>query len=74
MGIALMAHVPNNSVSPKIEDLVERNRELHHTEVGCEMSAALRDHLNDFFAEFFCQYGQIIFIQSLEVIRSVDLT
>ena len=43
MDIGLVAHVPNDPVFYKIKDKVQRHRQLHHSEVGREMTAVGAD-------------------------------
>lgn len=52
MDIGLVAHVPNDPVFCKIKDKVQRHRQLHHSEVGREMTAVDADLFDQEAADF----------------------
>ena len=39
MDIGLMPHIPDNAVRRAVKDTVQRNRQLHHAQIGGKMSA-----------------------------------
>src|SRR5262245_3719463 len=58
MNIPLMAYVENQLIFWGIENPVQRNRQLHHTQVRTEMSTGLRENRNQFVAYLLCELGK----------------
>ena len=50
--IALMADVPEQLIFFEIEDVVQRQRQFHHTEIAGQVSAGLRDRVENELAYF----------------------
>ena len=46
--VGLMADIPDQPVVRRVEDIVERNRELDDAETGAEMAAGDRDGVDQF--------------------------
>ena len=59
--IGLVADVPDQPVVRRVEDVVERDRQLDDAEPGAEMAAGLRDGVDQFGAQFARQLRQIGF-------------
>jgi len=53
--VGLVAHVPYQPVARCVVDVMQRDRELHGTEPGGEMSAAGTDALNQEVSQLACQ-------------------
>ena len=55
VGICLVSHIPNNSVSTKIKYLEERYGDLHSPKRGSQVSPLLAGDLNDALPTVFGQ-------------------
>jgi hypothetical protein len=73
VGIALVAHIPNQSVPGGVKDTVEGNSEFNDSQIGCQMTATFGDHTDDFIADLLSQLWEILPIQGLHIIRSTHL-
>ena len=49
--VGLMADVPDQAIARRIEDVMQRDRQLHRTEVGRQMAAGPADRAYDEFAQ-----------------------
>ena len=50
--VGLVANVPDQPVLRRVEDVMDRDRELHHPETSAEMAACLGDGVDHFRAQF----------------------
>src|SRR5690349_13646165 len=55
VGIALIAGVPDDLVSGRIQQIMQRDRQLHHAEVRSQMSADRGDRADDLFTNLLRQ-------------------
>ena len=60
VGIGLMAHIPHQPVFRRVENVMESHRQLDRSQVGAEMSAGLRNRLNQTLTQLFGQRGQVV--------------
>jgi len=58
--VGLVTDVENEAVGRCVENGVERNGQLHHTEVWPEMAAGFGQNGNEFFANFLGQCGELL--------------
>src|ERR1700751_489955 len=72
MDIPLMAHVENQLVFWGIENPVQRNCQLYHTQVRTEVPTGLRENRNQFIPYLLCELGKASLFQTLEVRRRID--
>ena len=56
MDIHLVADVPNQLVRGRIKNPVERDAQFNHSEVGSEVTAALGQPVNKFYADFIREF------------------
>ena len=70
--VRLVAHVPDQAVAGRVEDVVERNRELDSAEPGGEVAAHLADGLDQELAEFVGQRAEFGFRQLTQVGGRLD--
>ena len=68
-----MAGVEDDRVVRRVEHAVQRERELHHAEVGAEMPAGCSDLVDQEFADFLCQIAQLRLRQVLQICGTADL-
>jgi len=60
VGVGLVAHIPNQTVLGCVEDIVQGNGEFDSAQIRAEVSAGLRDGLNQPLAQFNRQVWQAI--------------
>ena len=61
--IRLMTDVPHQAIARRIEDVMQRDRQLHRTEVGRQMAAGPADRAYDEFAQLARELRQLVRIQ-----------
>ena len=69
--INLMAHVPDELVLGRVENLVQRDGQFHDAEIRAEMAAALGEALDQFGADFAREFLQLRHRQLFDVLRAV---
>ena len=69
--IALVRHVPDQLVLGRIEDSVQRDRQLDHTQTRPKVAPGFRNGRDGFRAQFVCQCLQLGIAQPLHVGRHV---
>ena len=70
--VGLVARVEHDAVARRVEDPVQRDRELHHAEVRAEMAAAARYRLDQEVADLSGQLRELLLVQALHVLRATD--
>ena len=70
--VGLVPNVPNELVVGRIEDVMQRHGELHHTKAGAEVAALYAHHIDDEIAEFLAHLIELRFGDLTEVRRDVD--
>ncbi len=70
--IGLVADVPDQPVRRRVEDMVERNRQLDHAEPGAEMAAGLGHDVDQVDAQLVRQRRKLALRQPPQVGRVVD--
>src|SRR5260370_42669763 len=56
--IALVADVPNQAVAGRIEDMMQRNRQLHHAEAGAKMPPRLGYRVAEIVSQLIRNFAQ----------------
>ena len=69
--VNLVAHVPEKLVLGRVEDVMQRQRQLHHAEVRSHVPAVLGQHGDEFMPDLLGQLLQLIQRQLLDVRRAV---
>ncbi len=69
VGVALVAHIPDDRVSRGVEDRVKRYGQFDHTEAGSEMAARLRDNPEGFPPQFPRQMAELVLAHALQIVR-----
>jgi len=54
VGITLMPDIPHDCIDRRIEHAVERDGQLHHAEIRCEVPPVALHGLNDVLTDFLC--------------------
>ena len=67
--IGLVADVPNQPVSRRIENVMQRDSELDHAEAGAEMAAGRRDGVDGLNAQFVSDLPQLSGLKVSEIVR-----
>ena len=70
--VRLMARVPEEDVAGRVEDPVERERELDHAEVGAEVTTGDGCRLHDEAADLGGERAQLVVVETSEVGGPVD--
>ncbi len=73
VGIRLVPHVPDDPVPRGIEDIMERQSQLHNAQAGSQMAPHLGDRPDDLFPDFLGQLRQIRCPHLAEVGGVMDL-
>ena len=71
--IGLVADVPDDLVLWRVEQAVERHRQLAHAEVGSEVTADLSDGVDHVLADLLRELLQLIVVELVEVLRFIDV-
>ena len=72
MCVGLMPHIPDDLVLRQLKGQVKSHRQLHHPQIGCQMSSGRTDLVNQEPADLFCQQRQILFFYFFNIIGLVD--
>ena len=67
-----MADVEDEPVLGRVENAMQRDRELDHAEIGPEMSAGLGENLDQLVAHFLRELRQILFPERFDVRRRTN--
>ena len=70
--VGLVADVPDQFVGRRVEDVVERDRQLDHAEPGTEMPAGLGDGVDRLGPQLVGELLELLSRQVLEIARQVD--
>ena len=73
MRVGLVADVPEDLVARRVEQGVQRDRQLAGAEVGAEVAADLADRVDDQLADLLGDLLQLLVREPLQVGRAVDL-
>src|SRR6266436_8709331 len=71
--IALVADVPNQPVAGRIEDMMERNRQLHHAEAGAKMPTGLGYRVDEIMPQLIGNVAQPCRFEPSQIFGSADL-
>ena len=72
MRVGLVADVPEDLVLGRVQQRVQRDRDLAHPEVGAEVAADLADRVDDVLADLLGDLLELLLRQAVEVLRAVD--
>ena len=70
--VGLVADVPEDLVAGRVEQAVQRDRELAGAEVGAEVAADLADRVDDQLADLLRELLELVVVEALEVGGLVD--
>ena len=70
--VGLVPGIEDDAVLRRVEDPVDRDRELHHAEVRAEVAAGPGGRLDQQIADLPGQAGELILAESLQVLGAVD--
>src|ERR1700681_2451635 len=73
VGVALVADVPDQPVMRRVEDMVQRNRELHDAEAGAQMATGLGYRIDQVMAQLIGDLPKAVRIKIPQVFRDADL-
>ena len=73
VGVGLVADVPQHLVGGRVEQAVQRHRQLAGAEVRAEVPADLADRVDDQLADLLGHLLELIVVETLEVVGAVDL-
>ncbi len=71
--IGLVADVPDQPVVRRVEDVVQRHRQLDHAEAGAEMAAGHRYGLDRLLAELGGELGELGVVELPQILGAADL-
>ena len=70
--IGLVPDVPDDAVVRRVEDVVQRDRQLDHAEPRTEMPAGARHRVDQIGAQFVGDLAQVAFLHRPEISRGLD--
>ncbi len=70
--VGLVAHVEHDLVFRSIKNRMQRQRQFHNAQVGSQVSAGLRQRLNQELANLFRQLRHLRFVQALHIGGRLD--
>ena len=71
--VGLVADVPEHLVARRVEQRVDRDRDLAGAEVRAEVAADLADRVDDQLADLLRHLDELVVVEALQVGRAVDL-
>ena len=74
VGVALMAHVPNNRVARRRKAPVKRESEFHHAKIARQMSAIVRDGIYYMPPDFLRQRAKFFLGKIFYLFRRIDFS
>jgi hypothetical protein len=72
VGIGLVTDVPDDAIIGSIEDIMQRDGKLDHSEAGAKMTAGHSHSVNGFLAEFVGNLAELVGFQASEVFGCLD--
>ena len=72
VGVGLMPDIPDHLVPWKIEDAVQGDRQLHNTQIGCQMTSCLTDRADQKFADLSGKDLHFVICKVLYILRFVN--
>ena len=72
VGIGLVTHVPHETVPGGIEDVMERDGELHHAQPGGQVTTRLGDAVDQEAAQLRRELGELGLVETAQVLGVVD--
>src|SRR5574344_1788609 len=73
VGIALVPHIKNQTVSGCIKYTVDSNRQFYHAQIGCKMSTGMGNFLNQKRPKFPAELVHLACVKSFYILRITDL-
>ena len=73
IGVALVAHVPQDGVLGRVEGQAQGHGELYHPQVGGQVAAVVGHRIDDGFPELLAEGVQLLFAQGLQIFGGADL-
>ena len=70
--IGLVADVPDQPVGRRVEDVMQRHRQLDHAEAGAKMTAGDGDGVDRLLPQFVGDLPQLARIEASEVVGGLD--
>lgn len=70
--VALMRHVPNNVILGHVEDVVQGDGELRHSQRGGEVSAGFGDGFDDLPSQFVGELLEFFHVKAVHVVGEFD--
>src|SRR6266850_5529315 len=71
MDIDLMADIPNKFLYGRVENIMERNCQLDHAQVGTKVTSAFGKSSDEFIADLLGELMQLFEIQLFDVHRAI---
>ena len=71
--IGLMADVPDDAVARRVEQIVQRDRQLDDAEAGAEVAARDRHRVDRFLTQLIGKLAKLTLIELAQVCRDFDL-
>ena len=72
MYVRLMSDIPYELIVRGVEDVVQRQRQLHRPHTRREMSPVPRDHVRDTFPDLLSQFRKLPDLQAAKILRRID--
>ena len=63
MRIGLVADVPDQPIGRRVEDIMQRDRQLDNAEAGAKVTAGDRDRVDRFLPQFVGKLAQLAFFE-----------
>ena len=73
VSVGLVSHIPDDAVVGRVEDIVQRHGQLHHSERRGEVSGVHREFLHDVAPQFGAQFRQLSDGELSEIGRVFDV-
>ena len=71
--VSLVPDIPDKPVVRSIEDIVERDSQLHDAEPGAKMAAGDRDRVDQLGAQLVSELPKVLLPQLAQIGRNIDL-
>jgi len=73
VGIGLIAGIPHDFVFRRIQEILQRDRQLHHTQIGGQVPPDIRNHRKDLLTDLLAQFRKLLRGEAFQISGTVDI-
>ena len=73
MHIGLMPHVKDQPIFGGVKNTLQRDRQLHHTQIGCQMTSGLSHMEHQELPQLVAEQPKLLLVQGAQFLSGIDL-